>query len=265
MAQVKTAGDFVWFDLLTTDPEAARDFYTQVIGWGTQLWDGIPGQPYTMWTAGETPLGGIHPLPKEATAAGAPPHWLAYISTPDVDATVAQATELGAELKVPPTDIPTVGRFAVLADPQGAVFAVFTPSGDSPGREGPPKIGEFSWHELATTDHEAALGFYSALFGWEKTDAMEMGEVGIYQMYGRGGDAPLGGMFNKTADMPGPPCWLYYAMVEDVARVAEKVKELGGQVLNGPMEVPGGDFIAQCMDPQGAVFAIHSKAPAGGS
>jgi uncharacterized protein len=257
MPEATPKGRFVWYDLMTSDPDAAVGFYTDLIGWGTQDWSGGGDHTYTMWTARETPIGGVMRLPEEAAKAGAPPHWLSYVCVPDVAASAKQAEDLGADTMVPPTDIPTVGRFAVLSDPQGAVFALFSPESDAPGHEGPPEEGEFSWHELATTDHEAAFEFYGALFGWEKLDAMDMGEAGMYQMYGRNG-IPLGGMFKKPAEVPGPPAWLYYAKVSDVRPLVEKVKERGGQVLNGPMEVPGGDFIVQCMDPQGAMFALHS-------
>ncbi len=179
--------------------------------------------------------------------------------TPDTDATAKQARALGGQVLSPPMDIPTVGRWAVLSDPQGAMFAAFTSVGDAPGHDGAPGPGEFSWHELATTDADAAFDFYQQLFGWEKTDAMDMGPDGMYQMYGRNG-LTVGGMFRKPAQMPGPPSWLHYALVDDVHARVETVKQLNGQVLNGPMEVPGGDWIAQLMDPQGAMFAIHSKA-----
>ena len=255
-------GKFVWYELMTTDPDAATDFYQGVIGWGAQAWEG--GEtPYTMWTVGERPVGGMMQLPEEAQAQGAPPHWLAYVGTPDVDATVARASELGGSVIVPPTDLPDVGRFAVVADPLGAVFAVFTPGGEHPMPSGAPQSGEFSWHELATTDYEAAFDFYHDLFGWDKAEAMDMGEAGIYQMYGLpGSEHPLGGMFNKPPEMPGPPAWLCYTTVDDVTPTSERVKELGGQVLNGPMEVPGGDMIAMCLDPQGAMFAVHSTGSA---
>ena len=157
-----------------------------------------------------------------------------------------------------PMSVPDVGRMAVLRDPQGAVFAVFTAEADSPGREGPPQVGEFSWHELATSDYEAGFDFYSALFGWQKTTAMDMGEMGVYQMYGSG-EHELGGMYNLLPEIPAPPHWLLYAKVPDVEAAAETVKSLGGQVLNGPMDVPGGDRVVQCMDPQGAAFALHSS------
>ncbi len=258
MSSTESRGRFVWYELLTNDPGAAMAFYTKLIGWGTTDW-GEGESPYTMWTVGENPIGGVMEFPEDVKAAGVPPHWLPYVGTPDVDATVKQAERLGGKVLKEPTDIPNAGRFAVLCDPQGAAFAVYQTGGETPPpREGPPRRGDFSWHELATTDHEAAFDFYNALFGWEKTEAMDMGEAGIYQMYGRGG-MPLGGMFNKPAEMPGPPAWLLYAMVDDVHKSVEMVKKLGGQVLNGPMEVPGGDFIVQCLDPQGAAFALHSS------
>jgi len=250
-------GRFVWYDLMTTDPQAAVAFYGKVVGWGTTQWDGGgQGQPYTMWTVGESPIGGVMALPDNLKQMNVPPHWMAYIGTPNVDATIEQAKALGANVMMPPMDIPTVGRFAVLSDPQGATFSVFTALADAPGHDGPPRIGEFSWHELATTDYAGAFGFYSRLFGWEKTDEMDMGPAGTYLMYGRG-PMPLGGIFRKPDEMPGPPSWLYYARVPDVNAAVENVKANGGQVLNGPMEVPGGDWIAQCMDPQGGMFAIH--------
>lgn len=250
-------GRFYWYDLMTTDPEPAKSFYTKLIGWGTTQWEGAgPGQPYTMWTNGETPIGGVMTLPQEARKAGAPPHWLSYVLVPKVDNTLAAANKSGGKVLVPGTDIPTVGRFGVFSDPQGAVIAAFTPLEAQPG--GPPKLGDVSWHELATSDPVAAFSFYQKLFGWKKTEAMDMGEMGTYQMYTyEGGDLPLGGIFKRPKDMP-VSAWLYYIKVKDVHDSVETVKKLGGKVLNGPLEVPGGDFVAQCMDPQGAAFALHS-------
>lgn len=252
-------GRFMWYELLTSDPAAATRFYGDVVGWGAEPWEGGEN-PYTMWTTGRGPVGGVMQLPEEAVASGAPPHWIAYIGTPDVDATLERAKELGAHVLWGPMDIPEVGRMAGLADPQGAVFAVYTPANEPPeGSDADPTPGCFSWHELATEDWEAAWAFYSELFGWEKTDAMDMGEGNMYQMYGRGGPRPLGGMFDRPPEMP-VSAWMLYAMVPDVAAAVEAAKAGGGQVLNGPMEVPGGDLIAQCMDPQGAMFAVHATA-----
>ena len=245
-------GRFVWHDLMTSDPKAAARFYTEVAGWGTQVFEPMA---YTMWTAGGTPHGGVMQLPPDAEF---PPHWLAYLSTPDIDATLAQAKALGGKVVIEPTDIPDVGRFAVLHDPQGAAFAIYTPVRGEGGHDGAPRLGEFSWHELATTDSAGAFKFYADLFGWESRGAFDMGGGWMYQMYGRMGQE-LGGMFNKPAEMPGPPAWLHYIMVDDVDDAVDRVTEAGGKVINGPMDVPGGDRIAQCVDPQGAMFAVHSK------
>ena len=253
MSDPKPRGRFVWFDLHTTEPTQAPGFYTRVTGWDTMPWQGTNG--YTMWTSGGAPLGGVGKLDQSVSQG---PHWLGYISTPSVDETVKQGVDLGARTLKPPTDIPSVGRFAILADPHGAAFAVFTALDETPGHEGEAQLREFSWHELATHDYPAAFRFYERLFGWEKMQAMDMGEAGVYQMFGRNG-VMLGGMFNSSPQMPAPPGWLHYVLVDDVNRAVDAVTTSGGQVLNGPMEVPGGDWIAQCMDPQGAMFAVHAK------
>lgn len=250
-------GQYVWYELMTTDPKAAIGFYTAVIGWGTEEFSGA-GEPYTMWTTTGGPLGGVLQLPPEAKSMGAPPHWLGYIGTPDTDKTLERARTLGGKLLVGPMDIPTVGRFAVIADPQGAVFAAFTPVMAPGPQPATPSAGSVSWHELTTTDWQAGFAFYNDLFGWSKMEAMDMGPMGTYQMFGRNGTM-LGGMFNKSAEMPFPPHWLYYIHVGDLDATLERVKSAGGTVLNGPMEVPGGDRIAQCMDPQGAAFALHAR------
>jgi predicted enzyme related to lactoylglutathione lyase len=255
MSEESTRGRFVWHDLMTPDPEAAKAFYTAVAGWGTTVWEGM-GTPYTMWTVGETPIGGLMRLPEEAVAGGAQPHWLAYVTVPDVDATAARAQEKGGKVMVPPTDIPTVGRFAVLADPQGAVIAAYKPQNEQAESDEMPQVGDFSWHELATTDQEAAFSFYSDLFGWEKTTSMDMGEMGTYQMYGRRGRT-LGGIYNKPAGTPGGPAWLHYTRVADIQKATETLRARGAQVLNGPMEVPGGGWIVMALDPQGGPFALH--------
>ncbi len=255
MPEESVRGRFVWYDLMTPDAEGAKPFYTAVMGWGIEVWDN-PAMPYTMWKAGDRTIGGIMNMPPEAVAGGAKPHWLAYVEVPDTDKTTAHAQELGAKVMVPPTGIPTIGRFAVIADPQGALIAPYTPEKAGPEAEGMPPVGDFTWHELATPDPVAAFDFYHELFGWEKTTAMDMGEIGVYQMYGRNGTT-LGGIYKKTAESPGPPAWLHYGRVADVNAAIEAAREKGGQLLNGPMEVPGGDMIAQFLDAQGGPFAVH--------
>ncbi len=247
-------GRFCWYELMTTDPAAAPDFYHEIAGWGAAPFDGA-STPYTMWLNGEVPIGGFMRLPEPAARAGAPSHWMAHVSTPDVDATTSKAIGLGAELIH--REAIAVGEFAIMKDPQGAVFAAFQPAGDAPGHDGSAALGEMSWHELATDDWEAAWDFYSALFDWEKSDAMDMGEMGTYQIFARDGHQ-VGAMFDRPPQTP-MSAWLFYVLVPDVEAAAEKVKALGGQVTRGPMDVPGGR-VALCLDPQGAAFAVHAIA-----
>lgn len=246
-------GRFVWHELLTTDPDAAKRFYAEVVGWGTQAWEGA--LEYTLWTNGPNPAGGLMALPEELRKMNLPPHWLTYISAPDTDAYVKKAEQLGAKLQRPVETIPNVGRFAVLSDPQGAIFNLYTPEARGT-TDAPPAQGEFSWHELATTDYEAAFKFYSALFGWVNTETMDMGPSGKYLMYGVADGPPMGGIYNKSAEQPAS--WLPYALVADADAAAEKATRLGGRVHVGPMEVPGGDRIVVFSDPQGAMFAVHA-------
>ena len=250
-------GRFIWHDLMTPDPDAVRPFYQAVTGWGTQPFEGSE-PPYLMWTTpAGTPMGGSMKLPEAAVAAGAPPHWLGYVAVPDVEATAARVQELGGKVMVPPASIPNVGRFSIFADPQGALMATFrSDRGEGPEPEGMPPVGDFSWHELATTDPEAAWSFYSDLFGWEKTQSMDMGEMGTYQMFGRRGQT-MGGIYRKPDTMQGPSAWLHYARVDSVDAAAEAARQHGGQIIHGPMEVPGGDWIVMMMDPQGGMFAVH--------
>lgn len=263
MAPKAPRGRFVWYELLSARQEAPVGFYTKLFGWGTEKWQG-PGDmpPYTMWTLDGRPIGGTMPLPDEAKQAGAPPHWMLYVSTPDTDASLEQAKRLGAKPLMGPMDIPEMGRFAVLADPQGAVFALYTPA-DAAANAGPPAPaapGMVSWHELMTTDWQKAFDFYAKLFGWEKHQAHDMGPLGTYQVYKNDAPWPVGGMFNKPAEVP-VPAWLVYFRVTDLDGTLKKVRASGGKVLNGPEDVPGGDRVAQCLDPEGAAFAVHWRAP----
>jgi uncharacterized protein len=145
----------------------------------------------------------------------------------------------------------------VIADPQGATIALFKPQGPERPLPAETPNGHVSWNELVAADWESAFRFYSQLFGWEKTEAMP-GPTGIYQMYGKGGRS-FGGMMTKPKDYPAPPHWLYYVKVADLDGAIARVKRGDGKVLNGPMDVPGGDRVAQCVDPQGAAFALHGK------
>jgi predicted enzyme related to lactoylglutathione lyase len=256
MSLTDVRGRFLWYDLMTTDPQAAQAFYAKVAGWGLQPYTDL-GMPYTMFTRAGTPIGGSMRLPDEAVKVGAPSHWLAYIGTPDVDRTVAQASKLGARTYVAPQDIPTVGRFAVMADPQGATIAFYTPANSQPASHA-PAVGDVSWHELRTSDLDGALRFYQQIAAWEQTGSEDLGPRGRYQMFGREGHT-LGGMIRKPDDLPAPSHWMLYIRVPDILVAVDAVKESGGQVMSGPREVPGGDWILQGVDPQGAMFALHQR------
>jgi predicted enzyme related to lactoylglutathione lyase len=251
-------GQFVWYELTTSDAEASKKFYPRFTGWGTQPFD----QDYTMWTTGGVPFAGIFKLTDEMRQQGVPPNWMAYVEADDVDATVNKAKSLGATVMAGPGDIPNVGRYAVLMDPQGAAFGVYKSVRESRAWDGTPVIGRMSWHELMTKDHEAAFRFYSALFGWEKNGEMDMGGGNMYLMYGRG-DAMYGGMFTQTGDMASMhPFWLMYIHVKDVAKAVDIATKAGAQVHRPQMDIPGGS-IAILGDPTGAGFAVHHQsAPA---
>jgi len=257
MADTSYRGRFVWHELMTTDTKSAAGFFRKVIGWRSQA-GGPDG--YQMFMAGGRSAGGMMMLPEEARAAGTPPTWLYYIATPGVDETAAQAVSIGGRILRPAADIPNVGRFAVLADPQGAMFAAFTP-GPMPAGGGGLTVEDFSWHELATTDWRGAMSFYRRLFGWEEAGSFDMGPpMGTYLLFGLNGKQ-MGGMFTKPPQMPGPSAWLAYMRVPDAKKTAAAITAAGGKVINGPMEVPGGGWIAQALDRQGVVFAVHSPKP----
>jgi predicted enzyme related to lactoylglutathione lyase len=251
MSNADIRGRFIWHELMTTDPDAAEDFYSSIVPWKTQP-SGMPS--YTLWMSGKNRAGGLMELPAE-DASGTPPHWLIYVGTSDVDATVEEAQKLGGKVLKPAADIPNVGRFAVLSDPQGAAFAVFNPApGSDDGVSPGGGLGDFTWHELATTDLDSALPFYSELFGWSKGATHDMGAMGIYQIISHGGQ-DVGGIY-KVRDASVPPSWLSYARVADASKAASAVKAGGGRVLNGPIEVPGGSWIVMLLDPQGGPFAV---------
>jgi predicted enzyme related to lactoylglutathione lyase len=247
-------GQFVWYELISPDPDAAKKFYSSITDWGTQPFD----TDYTMWTTAGVPFAGLYRLGPELRQQGVPPNWMPYVESSNVDETVRLATTLGGKVTVPASDIPQVGRFAVLQDPQGATFGVYKASGPSQSWDGTPVLGRFSWHELMTTDYRKAFEFYQKLFGWEKTGEMDMGGGNAYFMYGKG--QPFGGIFNRHGDMLNMrPFWLVYIYVKDVRKAVDIATRNGAFVQRAPMEVPGGGTIAILGDPQGAAFALHAS------
>lgn len=245
-------GQFIWYELVTPDVDAAKKFYPRFTGWGTQPFDA----DYTMWTTGGVPIGGLLKLTDEMRSQGIPPNWLPYVESSNVDETIAKAVSLGGRVGHGPEDVPGTGRIAVLQDPQGAAFGIYTPQRPGGAWDGTAVVGRPSWHELMTTDHAAALVFYRALFGWERNGEMDMGGGQMYAMYGHG-DKMYGGMFNRTGDMAGMhPFWLVYFHVKDVGKAVATATKAGATVHRPQMDIPGGS-IAILGDPQGAGFAVH--------
>jgi predicted enzyme related to lactoylglutathione lyase len=247
-------GRIVWYELLTTDMKAAETFYTAVVGWTVRPFEGSP-QPYDTWMRdGETSIGGVMTIPP---GMNFPPHWGMYVLVDNLEDAVAQIERLGGSSLSPVIDVPEVGRMRTMLDPQKAAFSVYETS-NAHQPDAPRQIGDVSWHELMTTDADAALKFYGDLFGWKESTAMDMGPMGKYHIF-NGGSYDLGGMMNKSPEMgEAPPHWGIYFRVPDIDAAAARVKANGGQILNGPMDVPGGSKIVNCQDPQGAYFSLHA-------
>jgi uncharacterized protein len=249
---------FIWYELMTSDQDAAEAFYRAVVGW--KMADaGQPGMRYTILSAGDRGMGGLMALSAEAAQAGARPGWLGYIGVPDTDGAAKRIALAGGAIHRGPDDIPGVGRFAVVADPGGAVFMLLTPlpREDVPPAAEPTTPGLVSWHELyASIGQEAAFAFYSGQFGWETTELMDMGPMGKYRIFGADG-VQMGGMMDKPENVPAS-AWGFYVNVDGLDAAIARIEAHGGQVLMGPHEVPGGSWIVQALDPQGVAFALVS-------
>jgi uncharacterized protein len=254
--QAQILGRHVWSELMTTDPKAAEAFYRNVVGWTAAPFGESP-QPYVQFKRRNG--AGVAGLMERPEGMNMPPFWSMYIAAPDLDAAVAHVKRLGGSELSGVINVPTVGRMQMLKDPQGAAFYVIQPEPRDNPPDRDPEVGEASWLELMTTDAPAAMRFYQQLFGWEPGEAMDMGPAGKYQMFNRG-NRVIGGMMNKSPELAqAPPFWAIYFRVDDIDAAADRVKSAGGQVINGPMEVPGGDWILNGTDPQGASFALHAK------
>jgi predicted enzyme related to lactoylglutathione lyase len=249
-------GQFCWYELITPDPDAALKFYGEVVGWTAKQ---VPPN-YTMLEAQGSGVGGVMALTEEMRVAGLPPCWTGYVLVEDVDASVAKLQALSGALRREPADIPNVGRFAVATDPQGAVFLLFqtaqaqatqaqaTPEAD------PAALGACGWRELMAGDGAKAFAFYSEMFGWTKDHAVDMGAMGTYQTFATHG-RQSGGMMTMPPQCPSPH-WGYYFNVDSAEAAAARITGAGGTVQRGPMEVPGGQWVVQAVDPQGAHFAL---------
>ena len=243
-------GKFAWYELMTSDTKSAGKFYSNVVGWTTQEMPPTGGMDYTTFNLGNVGIAGMMKLEGHTS-------WIGYISVDDVDAHIQKIVEAGGKLWKPATDVPGMLRFAVMSDPQHEPTMEEIPS---PQRPEPPTPGTIGWHELYTTDLDAGFDFYAKMFGWTKLMDMDMGPMGLYRLFDEGDHKQMGdgGMMTKASHIP-VSCWGFYFNVDAINAAKSRVEAGGGKILNGPMQVPGGGWIIQCQDPQGAMFNLVSN------
>lgn len=248
-------GAFVWYELMTPDADGASAFYGALLGWTV-----TPSQQsdmdYRLVSAGSAQIGGILALTPEMLQGGAQPGWLGYIAVDEIDTAIASIKAAGGALHMGPMEIPGTGRCALVADPQGVAFYILQ---DTSGETSHafaadvPKAGHCAWNELSTNDQAGAMAFYTGQFGWVKDGEMDMGHMGAYEFIRHG--SVIGAMMTKPPEMPFA-CWSHYFRVADIDAAAQSITSLGGEMMLGPDEVPGGDFIIAGRDPQGAAFCV---------
>jgi predicted enzyme related to lactoylglutathione lyase len=248
-----TPGTFSWADLSTSDQDGAKAFYTALFGWGV-MDNPIPDDGvYSMMLSGEAPVAAISGQPEAQREAGVPPMWNSYVTVEDADGSAAKAAELGGTVHAPAFDVMDVGRMAVISDPQGAFFEVWEPKAHI-GAGLVNGHGLLSWNELHTTDLDGATDFYKGLFGWNTSDMDMGGSTYRVVSVGEHGNGGISTMLMAGA----PPHWLVYFGTDDLEASAAKVTELGGTVVQPPMEIGEGNRIAVAQDPQGAYFALYA-------
>ena len=253
------ADGFIWFELMTTDLRKAVTFYSSVMDWEARD-SGMPGMPYTIFGRGGKDVGGM--MSWASTGQDKPTKWMGHIYTTDVDSEVKAVADDGGTLYRPPQEIPGVGRFGVVADPQGAEYLLFQPNTpEAPARLAPPEPGSVGWCELATTDWEKAWEFYARHYGWTEDAAIDMGPMGTYQTFKMEAVTSGGGMMSippGNAVPMGGPAWSFYFIVDDIQAAASKVTTSGGTITQGPMQVPG-SWVLRGIDTQGGHFAVTAS------
>lgn len=258
------ASTWTWYELMTLDTAAAVEFYGNLLGLTGSAWPD-PAMNYTVLSSASGAMGGVAVLPEEAKAMGAPPHWLGVVGVASAADTVARAEALSARLLMGPFPIPNVGTYATLADPTGAAFSILEPApGDSSPEANLQDLGRVSWNELWSSDPDRAWAFYSELFGWVETGTMDMGPHGTYRMYGPTREwQSLGGIAMKMPEQP-VSAWAFYFNVANADAALARVVELRGNVIMGPMDVPGGGRMGMALDPQGVHFAVYAHGATAG-
>jgi uncharacterized protein len=258
MTMDRNRNGFFWYELMTRDVAAAKAFYGKVVGWETEDLGG-PHAGYTLLKTGGSGVAGVMALSDQDCGMGAAPGWVGYVEVDDADAAAARIESGGGKVLRPPSDIPEVGRFAAVADPQGASFMILapTPRGDVPPPLPRMTPGKTGWHELYAEDGDAVFPFYAEQFGWTEDSVMNMGAMGNYRLFRTGGDEAVGGMMTRQPQVP-RPIWNFYFVVDGIDAGAARIAEAGGTVTMGPMQVPDGSFIVMANDPEGVGFALVS-------
>lgn len=255
-------GNPCWYELGTGDLDDAASFYAGIFGWNV-IDSGMKGFDYRLARSEGDMVAGL--MSNVGQAGNPPPNWLIYYAVDDCDKSASDVVKAGGTVFKEPADVPGTGRFSVVADPQGAVFGLLQPDmsqmseaeqarAETSGAFNQSKAGRGNWNELMSTDPAAAFEFYAGLFGWTKGEAMDMGEMGTYQLFRHKG-VDIGAMMG-LGNAP-VPAWLpYFGVDRPVKATIELIQSAGGTVHHGPMEVPGPAYIAVAQDPQGAWFAV---------
>jgi predicted enzyme related to lactoylglutathione lyase len=249
-------GSFCWFELGTTDQNAAKTFYSSLFGWAPNDSPMGQGHVYTTFSLDSRPCAAAYTITPEMSQQGVPPHWMIYVAVDRADDTASKATELGGKVVMAPFDVMDLGRMAVIQDPAGATFSIWqAKSVKGTGITGEP--GTFCWGELSTSDVPGAQAFYSGLFGWK----IAPGQIDESYLHVENGSAMIGGIPPSKYRNPNvPPHWVSYFFVTDCDATATKAKELGANILFGPETMEKVGRLAYIADPQGAVFAIFQPA-----
>ena len=242
-------GTFIWHENNSTDAEKAKSFYTELLGWQTEAWPGE--QEYTIIKVGDKGHGGI-----STAQGGAPSHWMGNVFVEDVDEVARRTEAAGGKVLYGPEDIPEVGRFALISDPQGAALSAFSPRPQGDGELGE---GVFVWDELHTSDPAAAKSFYGEVLGWTAEDS-DMGGM-TYTVFKNAGGIQVAGCMQLMEGMQAPPHWLVYIGTDDVDATTARAKELGATVHMGPEDIMGVGRFSVLQDPAGAAFGLFKGIP----
>ena len=258
-------GSFIWYELMTTDATWAAKFYGAVVGWTIAEHAKLQGgMDYRLIGRSDGGFnGGVLALTSDMLDQGARPTWLGYLHVADVDGAVKDIEADGGRLLMPRRDLP-VGSIAMVADPMGTPFYVMAPIPPPDKPDAKSDVFDVSaaqhvrWNELVSADQPRAKEFYARHFGFEFRDSMPMGPAGSYDFIDHGG-VRLGGILpaQPQAPLQNPNAlWLFYFGVRSIAAAKAAIEKGGGKILNGPHQVPGGDWIVVALDPQGAVFGV---------